>query len=49
MNLPDDLKDYRAEDDPFRILSPDQCVIALVALIGLVALGWPILTAGICN
>ena len=33
MNLPDDLKHYHAsEDDPFILLSPDQCVLLLAAL-----------------
>ena len=33
MTLPHDLKDYRADDDPFVILSGDACVLILCAII----------------
>ena len=30
MNLPDDLKDYSAPDDPFQLVSPDVAIVFLV-------------------
>ena len=31
MRLPNDLRDYRA-DDPFQLLTPDLCVVLLCAI-----------------
>ena len=40
----DDLKHYHAdEDDPFVILTPDQCVLLLAALAVLALILWPYL------
>ena len=41
MNLPHDLKDYRADEDPFVILSPGD---AFVCLCVAMALGWLLAT-----
>lgn len=35
MNLPHDLKNFRADEDPFVILSGDACVLILCAIIAM--------------
>ena len=43
MSLPDDLKDFRAEDDAFLILTGDQCVVLACALAVFAIIFWPYL------
>ena len=45
MNLPDDLKNYRAapEEDALQILTPDLCVVLLCALAVVALIFWPYL------
>lgn len=43
MNLPDDLKDYKAPLGAFQILDPDTAAFVVILIIGALAIFWPYL------